>query len=432
MASMNKRKKNNRITHEGAQAHSINAYQELRRSVLSCLLWESQFYEDGISITQRIADLCQIVDSSKIKQLAIEARTKQHLRHVPLLLCVCLAAKGDLNSDTVNQIILRPDELTELLALYWMNGKKAIPAQMKKGLALSFKKFDEYQLAKYNRKKTVKLLDVMRLIHPKPENDSQAQLWKRLRDNELKVPDTWETALSGGADKKQTFERLMREKRLGGLAFLRNLRNMIESNVNKKIITDYMNIANFSRILPFRFIAAQMTNPSLTCELEKGMIRALSKEQKLKGKTILLVDVSGSMVGERISKRSELDRLKAASGVAILVREICEDIRIFTFSDNIAEIPNYHGFAIMDYIDKLDHSATYLGRAIEYLEQFNFDRLIIITDEQSHDKVKQPDGYKGYILNVASYKNGIGYGKWIHIDGWSESVIKFIQEYENY
>jgi hypothetical protein len=50
-----------------------------------------------------------------------------------------------------------------------------------------------------------------------------------------------------------------------------------------------------------------------------------------------------------------------------------------------------------------------------------FDRLLVITDEQSHDNVPAPKG-KGYVINVASNKNGVGYGKWTHIDGWSESV----------
>jgi hypothetical protein len=433
MASINRKIKNNRKTHEGAQAHSINPYQELRRSVLSCLLWESEFYESGISIANRINNLCNKVHPDKIKQLAIEARTKHYLRHVPLLLLINLAKLGKLNSETVNTVIQRSDELTELLSIYWKDGKIPISAQMKKGLAKAFAKFDEYQLAKYNRKKEIKLLDVMRLVHPKPKDKNQAELWGRLKTGTLKTPDTWEVALSGGANKKDAFERLMKEKKLGGLAFLRNLRNMIESGVQKKIITDYMNWSNFKRILPFRFIAAQMNNPSLSIELEKGMLKSLQNMEKLKGNTVLLVDVSGSMVGVPVSKRSQLDRLSAASGLAILVREVYEDIRIFAFSNYIKEIPNYHGFAIMDYLKNLDHSGTYLGRAIDEIMKINPDRLIIITDEQSHDTVNYPQHLKhGYILNVASYQNGIGYGNWIHIDGFSENIIKFIQEYENY
>ena len=37
----------------------------------------------------------------------------------------------------------------------------------------------------------------------------------------------------------------------------------------------------------------------------------------------------------------------------------------------------------------------------------------------------------GYVINVASYKNGVGYGKWTHIDGWSEAVIEYIRALEH-
>jgi 60 kDa SS-A/Ro ribonucleoprotein len=59
----------------------------------------------------------------------------------------------------------------------------------------------------------------------------------------------------------------------------------------------------------------------------------------------------------------------------------------------------------------------------------DFDRIVVVTDEQSHDRVPAPKG-KGYIINVASAKNGVGYGKWAHIDGWSEAVVEYIRELE--
>ena len=57
------------------------------------------------------------------------------------------------------------------------------------------------------------------------------------------------------------------------------------------------------------------------------------------------------------------------------------------------------------------------------------DRIIVVTDEQSADRPPQPQGH-GYIINVGGYKQGIGYGPWITIDGWSESVIEYIRESE--
>ena len=54
---------------------------------------------------------------------------------------------------------------------------------------------------------------------------------------------------------------------------------------------------------------------------------------------------------------------------------------------------------------------------------------MVITDEQSHDHVPAPHG-RGYVINVASNRNGVEYGQWMHVDGWSEGVVEFIAELE--
>ena len=101
-----------------------------------------------------------------------------------------------------------------------------LSGQVKKGLAAAFPKFDEYQLAKYDRGGPIKLRDVLFLCHAKPRDAAQAGVWKKLIWGRLTTPDTWEVALSSGADKREAWERLLRENKLGALALLRNLRNM--------------------------------------------------------------------------------------------------------------------------------------------------------------------------------------------------------------
>ena len=81
----------------------------------------------------------------------------------------------------------------------------------------------------------------------------------------------------------------------------------------------------------------------------------------------------------------------------------------------------------MPLITSQPHGGTLLGKAL--CAQRAYDRLIVITDEQAHDQVPAPRG-RGYVVNVASYKNGVGYGEWMHIDGWSEAVIEYIRELE--
>jgi hypothetical protein len=418
-------------THEGAPAKQISAEQQLRRSVLACMLWEDQFYEDGVAIAGRIRELVAKVSAEAVAALAVEAREKMKLRHAPLVLVremARLASHRHLVAETLTRVIQRADELSEFVALYWSEGKQPLSAQVKKGLAAAFTRFDEYALAKYNRPAPVKLRDVLFLCHAKPLDEAQAALWKRLAKGELATPDTWEVALSAGADKREAWERLLNENKLGALALLRNLRNMAEAKVDHKLIAGALGRMKTERVLPFRFIAAARYAPQWETELEQAMFRSLEGAAKLPGRTVLLVDVSGSMDAQ-LSRRSEMRRNDAAYGLAVLLREIAEEVSIYSFSDDLVRVPSRSGFALRDAINASQrHNGTYLGKALAGLKE-QYDRLIVITDEQSHDPVPNPKA-RGYMLNVASYQNGVGYGAWMHVDGWSDSVIEYIRAAE--
>ena len=420
-------------THEGAPTRHISPELQLRRSVLACLLWESQFYEDGVEIAGRIAELVPKVAAEKVATLAVEARERMKLRHVPLLLVREMARHKTHRapvSETLARVIQRADELAEFVAIYWKDGRVPLSGQVKKGLASAFPKFDEYQLAKYDRGGPIKLRDVLFLCHAKPRDEAQAAVWKRLIWGRLTAPDTWEVALSSGADKREAWGRLLREQKLGALALLRNLRNMREAGVEESLVLTALREMSTGRVLPFRFLAAARYAPQWEETLEQAMLKSVAASEKLPGRTIVLVDVSGSMTAP-LSRRSEMQRTDAAYGLAVLLREIAEKVAIFSFSNDLVEVPARRGFALRDAIDaSQQHAATYLGKAVEKLnEKEKYDRLIVITDEQAHDTVPAPNG-KGYVINVASYKSGVGYGKWTHIDGWSESVIEYIRALE--
>jgi hypothetical protein len=420
-------------THEGAPARNISPELQLRRSVLACLLWESQFYEDGVEIAGRIAELVPKIAAEKVAALAIEARERMKLRHTPLLLVREMARHKThraLVSETLARIIQRADELAEFVAIYWKDGRVPLSGQVKKGLAAAFPKFDEYQLAKYDRGAPIKLRDVLFLCHARPRDQAQADVWKKLVSGSLTTPDTWEVALSSGADKREAWERLLHEQKLGALALIRNLRNMREAGVDESLVLSALGSMSTTRVLPFRFLAAARYAPQWEEALEQAMLKCVAETEKLPGKTIVLVDVSGSMTAP-LSRRSEMQRTDAAYGLAVLLREIAEKVAVYSFSDNLVEVPARRGFALRDAIDVSQrHNSTQLGNAVEKLNgNEKCDRLIVITDEQAHDKVPAPRG-KGYLINVASYKNGVGYGKWMHIDGWSEAVIEYIRALE--
>jgi 60 kDa SS-A/Ro ribonucleoprotein len=424
-------------THEGAPAAAITPEQALRRSVLACMLWENEFYESGVTIADRIRELVPQVEPARVAALAVEARSSMKLRHAPLLLVREMARHAThraLVAQSLTSIIQRADELAEFVAIYWSGGRAPLSAQVKKGLAASFTRFDEYALAKYDRAGAVSLRDVLFLSHAKPVDAEQAALWKRLIAGELATPDTWEVALSTGQgdNKRATWERLLSERKLGALALLRNLRNMKDAQVDERLVLDALAAMKTDRVLPFRFLAAARHAPQWEEPLESAMIRAVADRAKLPGHTVLLVDVSGSM-NVPLSRRSEMQRTDAAYGLAILLREIAEKVSIYTFSNEARLVPPRRGFALRDAMEASQpHSGTYLGKALDAVNEAKhapYDRIIVITDEQSHDHISAPRG-TGYVINVASARNGVGYGPWVHIDGWSEAVLEYIREAE--
>lgn len=423
-------------THEGGKAAAFPPFEELKRAVSACFLWENVFYEDGTSLAQRIAALVPKCKPADVAALAVDLRTNGRIRHAPLLLVRELARHPatvpHLVRDTLFAVVQRPDELSEFLSIYWKDGKQPLTRQVKLGLALAFAKFNEYSLAKYNGgQAAIKLRDVLFMIHAKPKDEEQAALWKRLVDGTLATPDTWEVQLSAGADKRATFERLIREGSLGYLALLRNLRKMAEVGVEEALIMSaLLEGAAKSKALPFRFVAAGSAAPQWKATLGVAMQTALSDHPRMAGRTVVLVDVSGSM-SSAMSAKSDITRFEGAAALAMMLMAISPDCVVYTFSRELAKVAPVQGFALYDAMQASQPMRdTYLGKAVKELQALEeCDRLIVITDEQSADAVPAPIG-RGYVINVATDKNGIAQGAWTKINGFSEQVVKFIMEQE--
>ena len=444
MASINRAVKAARdVTHEGAVVYKLTPKQELRRSVLANLLWEDTFYEDGVTNVERIKAVAAKVDKEVVGDLAIEARNVHGLRHIPLVLLLDLIKRGGEGvANTISNTVNRVDEITELATLYWKdNPNKDFSYQMKKGLGSAFNKFNEYQFAKYNRDKAVKLKDVLFLTHPKPKDDAQQALFDKIATDSLSVPDTWEVALSSGANKKESFERLIREGKLGYLALLRNLRNMELNNVDRKLVTSAILARKGANgVLPFQFLSAMKHAPAYIGALEEAMLANLAQAPKLSGHTVLIVDVSGSMQ-QRMSDKSELTREEVAAALGMLVREVSDSVSIYANGTTTKTVQPLRGLALQRAIKNsgAGHSGIELTPATKYAKAHETkpaDRVIVITDGQDTGRGENsPEhalrlGKNNYIINVAAYRTGIGYGPWLNIDGFSESVVKYIQEYE--
>jgi hypothetical protein len=426
-------------THEGGMAGRQTPLMELTRAVSTCLLWENTFYEKGSDMAQRIAELCDHVSLEEIAALAVTARGDLKLRHVPLFLLLQMIrinsatkAKSPLVARTIAGVIQRADEMPELLSLYWRDGKRPLAASLKRGLAQAFPKFSAFQLAKWNRDAVVKLRDVLFLARPKSTSDEQAAIWKQLAEGTLEAPDTWEVALSAGADKKATWERLLREDKLGYMALLMNLRNMAPAQVEPGLVEQALRAgAVNSRALPFRFLTAAKHAPQFAGALSDAMVASVT--ERIPGRTLLVIDVSGSMDGA-LSAKSQTTRLDAAGALAVLLREMTPECRVFTFSQMLAEVQNWRGLPLVEGIVRSQaHGGTYLGAALEKLKTVvpTADRLIVVTDEQAHDRLIPGWGQWNYLINVGPYKPGLDIsGGWTRITGWSERVVEWMRQEE--
>jgi hypothetical protein len=268
--------------HEGALAWRMTPEWELYTTVVTTMGVEDKFYESGEERVRRIADLVRKVEPEFVAQLAVYTREEMHLRSVPLLLLVeldCCHQGDTLVSKAVGRTIQRADEITELLMCYlWRTGKPDLSGlgnQLRKGLAEAFNKFDEYQFAKYNRKnRKVTLRDALALVHPKPKDDRQADIFRKIKSDTLETPVTWETELSAVGQrhfdseeekeeaKREVWQKLVQSHRLGYMATLRNLRNMLKLGMDEEtiqMVCDYISnpeAVRKSKQLPFRFLSA--------------------------------------------------------------------------------------------------------------------------------------------------------------------------------
>ena len=434
---------------KGMYAAKQDEFALLRRAVLANLLWEDIAYMDGMSVAEQIKQLVPLCVPQDVARLTIEARKVQKLRHTPLFLAVEMAKYPDHNAllDVVlPEIITRADMLTDFLALYWKDGKCPITNKIKKGLAKAFDNFDEYQFAKYNRDNQIKIRDVMFLTHPKAKNNEQEVLFNKIASNTLETPDTWEVALSSGADKLQTWIRLIESRKIGGLAMLRNLSNMVSAKVPENIIKKGIENISSSMLLPLDFYKAANHNEAFKKDIEKAMIKAYSHLPKLKGKTLFIIDVSGSM-GSLVSGKSQATRLTAAIAMAMLASNQCEDYTLVATAGNDWKHIGAHeviqnpskGFDLFNQIKevyrRLGGGGIFTRQCLDWCrERFygvDFERIIIFSDSQDCDNVKtlpSPFGKYNYICDVSSHTKGINYkGIWTsEITGFSENFLSYI------
>lgn len=399
MARFNVKSKGTKTeNYAGGEAFSESPELELV-SVLLTSFVQDQYYRGANEGIERTKELVRLNDKKFCAKTAIYARTKFGMRSISHVVAGELAkhVKGEEWSKRFfDKVVYRPDDMMEILSYYLNEYKKPIPNALKKGLALAFNKFDEYSLAKYRGNgKALSLIDVVNLVHPKPTDKNKIALGKLVEDK-LVSKGTWESELTKAGQeadgeeaknelKKEVWVKLIKEKKLGYFALLRNLRNILEQAPEAipdaiKMLTNGKLIKK-SLVLPFRFTTAleqiKQTNFSesmnVIIALNMAVDISLDNVPKLDGKTLVVLDVSGSMEG----KPSEIGSLFAA----ILVKT------------NFADFMKFSNDAKYVTLNPLDSTIT-LADSIKFatggtnfhsiFKKANkpYDRIIILSDMQ--------------------------------------------------
>lgn len=374
-------------------------------SILLTSFANDSFYRSANDTFDRLRELIGMCDKKFVAQAVVYARTQFGMRSITH--CAASELAKHLSGvawakDFYSAVVYRPDDMLEILSYHTQrNGK--IPNNMKKGMAKAFDKFDAYSLAKYRGEgKGIKLIDVVNLVHPIP-TEKNSEAINELVKGELKSFDTWETDLSNAGQsasseeekavlKKGVWIKLIREKKLGYFALLRNLRNIIEQapEVIDEAIETLTNedIIKKSLVLPFRFLTAFEEIQKLSdgkivrtvlMALNKAVDIAVNNVPKFDGETLVVLDVSGSMNERFMGTKSP--HIIGALFSAVLAKSNNSDFMVF------ADNAQYHNINPMDSTITISNSLRFASGGTNFHSIFKtankkYDRIIILSDMQ--------------------------------------------------
>ena len=390
--------------YEGAKAYKPSARLDLYLACATTFL-DNSFYESKDVRIERIKELVKQVGPVFTVQLAAYCRDELHMRSVSVALLAEAAMLKDANAwkraektlrSYVPRILQRADELAEFIS-YWKlyNGSvKGIPKPIERGMSDALNRFSEYQLAKYRGdSKAVKLRDVIRIIHPKPNTSEKAALWKRALENELATPETWEVEISTKGSTDENWNEIA--PKMGIMALLRNLRNFEQKGAEKalqhaiSVLTNKEAVVN-SKQLPFRWFSAmnQVTRTETQNALCDAMDLSVENVEGISGVIAVFCDNSGSMAAP-VSGKSKVSRNDAATILsAIAFKKGNSKVLAGVFGDYFQTVKLNQRDTILTNAQKL--KATQVGcstngyLSIQALRENGIvvDKLYMFTDEE--------------------------------------------------
>ena len=459
------------VNRQGYAAYSLP--DELRLiSMLNTLKLEPQYYRSENETMKELRDLIERIGSKDpyfVAQAIVYSRCMRDgmrsINHLGAALLAPFASKQEWAKrfygpfDKKNKrggCIYRVDDMSEIKDVFSALNKSSLTNSMKKGFAKVIEQLDTYQLAKY--RKTI--IDIANLVHPNSKNSNA--LIKNEKNEDVKTldaimqgitvtADTWEAAQSDAGQKvaeavkqgkitkedaekvlkeakNDNWESLLTENKLGILAALRNIRNMMKEprtevidklcalisdkdKIRKGLIMPYQMDSAYE-ILRSEFASYDKYN-QVCAALTKGYEDAIPNiKEKLHGKTCIMVDCSGSMNdkcrnGRNTMRCSAIE--KASLIAATLAKATDADIvRFGSYAEYFKYNKNKNVFELAKNIAHADMGGTNIPAAWELIRRDGkkYDRVILLSDNECNSSWTgnywTRGAYKEYVHDVCS------------------------------
>ena len=468
--------KEDTVNRQGFKAYSLP--DELRLlTMLNTLKLKDQYYRSEDETMVELRDLIERLDPYFVCQAIIYSRcmgegmrTINHLGAAlvaPLISGEEWAKRFFYSFDKKNKkggCIFRPDDMSEIKDAWFALGAKGLPSSMRNGFAHNLETYDTYSLAKY--KKSV--IDIANLAHPnsklsKAEMTDEDGLVKKVLDLIMQgksvIADTWEAAQSEAGQevakavregklsqaeaekvlaeaKTDNWDALLKEGKLGILAALRNIRNIMK-NPRKEIIDMWcalisnQDMIRKNLILPIHFdLAYDVVKREFSTydyahqvmgALQDAYIKSIPNlAQVFTGKTCIIVDCSGSMGmcisdGKKLVQSdgwwrstNETDRCCYKAGlIAATIAKACDaDVVKFGTMAQFFEFNKHQNvFELAKKIGTCEYGGTSPYKAWQLITQYGkkYDRIIFISDNEVNSYNLTSDYYKNYLRICSPY-----------------------------
>lgn len=407
----------------GGEAFPEDARLELVSHILTSMVADQAYRSADVGLS-RLSELLDVVDPLFAAKAAVYARQEHGLRSISHVIAGEIAhrVRGEQwTRPFFRAVVRRPDDMTEIVAYYLSkHGRRPLPNALREGIATAFGKFDDYQIAKYRSEgRAVSLIDVVNLVHPHP-TDRNGEALKALVRGELASRDTWEALLTqagqgdddGKAEAKaEAWAGLVRDRKLGYFALLRNLRNIMQQapDALDEALAQLVDADAIKRslVLPFRYMTAaseigKLPQSRAVLEaLDAAATISVANVPRFDGRTLVVVDVSGSMTGAHVGRGKTMVADVAALFGAALYRSQDADLMQFADDARYLNVLPAGVLSTAQTIRQEMHGGGTDFRAIFARASLPYDRIVILSDMQGWVGYDAPTGaFEEYVRRV--------------------------------